>query len=67
MAGRPAAEQRAIEQADVDALACASLQAHLDVLLREAYATGNVPRYERLLTMRDTLEAMRLRVIARKE
>lgn len=66
MAGRPVVEQRAIAEADADALACACLQAHLRVLLEEAYVTGNVPRYDRLAEMYDIAETMRRRVVARK-
>lgn len=66
MAGRPASEQRRIEAADVDALACASLGVHIRVLVEEAYVTGNGPRFERLREMYQIVEAMRLRAIARK-
>jgi hypothetical protein len=66
MSGRSTSEQRRIEAADVDALACASLHAHLRVLVEEAYITGNWPRFRRLEEMHKTVEAMRLRAIARK-
>jgi hypothetical protein len=67
MAGRPVASQaRAIEEADADALTLALLQTHIRVLAEEAYTTGNRPRFERLTTMYDLTETMRLRVVARK-
>lgn len=66
MAGRSLVEQRAIAEADTDALTCALLQQHIRVLLEEAYTTGNRPRYERLVEMYEALDTMRERVIARK-
>lgn len=66
MSGRPTSEQRRTEAADVDALACASLGAHIRILIEEAYVTGNWPRFRRLEEMYKTVEAMRLRAIDRK-
>lgn len=67
MAGKTEVERRAIEEADVDALVCAALQADLRVLLEEAVANGNTPRYERLIRMYRTIEQLRQRVVARKQ
>jgi hypothetical protein len=66
MAGLPVGERRRIEEAEADALTLALLQAMVATLAREALATANGPRLERLDEMDRLLDTLRRRAITRK-